>query len=90
MDRKRACRYCDNLPLMQMNRLVYAGLLAGVVCAASIRADERRFTYVYEPETLPAGAFEFEHWVTLGLGATKRSGKRITIAGTCARNLNTA
>jgi hypothetical protein len=29
------------------------------------RADERRFTYTYEPEVLPKGAGEFEQWVTL-------------------------
>lgn len=34
-----------------------------VVLSAS--ADDRRFTYTYEPEVLPAGAMEFEQWVTL-------------------------
>jgi hypothetical protein len=29
------------------------------------RADERRFTYTYEPEVLPKGGLEFEQWVTL-------------------------
>lgn len=29
-------------------------------------ADERRFTYTYEPETQLAGSLEFENWVTLG------------------------
>jgi hypothetical protein len=28
-------------------------------------ATERYFTYTYEPETLPAGAAEFEQWITL-------------------------
>jgi len=28
-------------------------------------ADERRFTYTYEPEVLPKGGLEFEQWVTL-------------------------
>ncbi len=32
-------------------------------CAS--RADERRFTYTYEPEVLPKGGLEFEQWVTL-------------------------
>ena len=40
--------------------------MAAVLCAASSRGDERRFTYTYEPETLPAGVFEVENWVTLG------------------------
>jgi hypothetical protein len=35
-----------------------------------LRADDRRFTYTYEPETPPAGSLEFENWVTLG---TQRS-----------------
>ena len=50
---------------MKLNRVLMAGLLAGLASATSVSADERRFTYVYEPETLPAGAFEFENWVTL-------------------------
>lgn len=41
------------------------GLIAGFVASHQGLADERRFTYVYEPETLPAGAFEVENWVTL-------------------------
>ena len=28
-------------------------------------ASERLFTYTYEPETMPQGAFEFEQWTTL-------------------------
>lgn len=63
------------MPLVKLNRLLLPGLLAGVVRAASIRADERRFTYVYEPETLPSGAFEFEHWVTLRAGRNKTVGQ---------------
>lgn len=39
-------------------------LLAGLFLIAA-RADERRFTYTYEPEVLPKGATEFEQWVTL-------------------------
>jgi hypothetical protein len=35
------------------------------LCLTSAQADERRFTYTYEPETLPEGAAEFEQWVTL-------------------------
>ena len=35
------------------------------------RADERRFTYTYEPETMPAGGREFEQWVTLRTQRTK-------------------
>jgi hypothetical protein len=35
------------------------------LCVNPAHGDERRFTYSYEPETLPAGAAEFEQWVTL-------------------------
>src|SRR3972149_14704 len=31
-------------------------------------ADERFFTYTYEPKTLPKGALEFEQWITLKHG----------------------
>jgi hypothetical protein len=50
---------------MKWNQLLLTGLIAGVASLASTRADERRFTYVYEPETLPAGVFEVESWLTL-------------------------
>ena len=53
---------------MKVNRWLWASLLAGTLAASRGRADERRFTYVYEPETLPARAFEVENWVTLGAG----------------------
>jgi hypothetical protein len=43
------------------------GLAMLVVCLGPCRApaDERRFTYTYEPETLPQGGMEFEQWITL-------------------------
>jgi hypothetical protein len=42
------------------------GLMAlGIAIAGLARADERRFTYTYEPEVLPKGGLEFEQWVTL-------------------------
>src|SRR5512139_1637909 len=63
------------MPPMKLNRLLFTGLLAGVLCVTPTRADERRFTYVYEPETLPAGAFEFENWVTLRTGRNKTVGQ---------------
>ncbi len=42
-------------------------ILATVCClsaANSVQADERRFTYVYEPNVLPEGELEFEQWLT--------------------------
>ncbi|MBL9139110.1 MAG: hypothetical protein JNK85_24800 [Verrucomicrobiales bacterium] len=59
-------------------RTIYSsclGMLAGALSLASLRADERRFTYVYEPETLPQGAIEFENWVTLRAGKSSEVGK---------------
>jgi hypothetical protein len=55
---------------MKLNSRILTGLLATSALVVPSRADERRFTYTYEPETLPAGAIEFENWVTLG---TQRS-----------------
>lgn len=52
------------------NYLILAALLAGVVFTQA-RADERRFTYTYEPEVLPQGAMEFEQWITLRTQRTK-------------------
>lgn len=36
---------------------------------------ERFFTYTYEPETMPQGAWEFEQWVTLRAGRNKTVGQ---------------
>jgi len=47
------------------------GLLAGGLWLAPARADERRFTYSYEPELAPQGTLEFEQWVTLRTQRTK-------------------
>jgi len=40
------------------------------------RADERRFAYSYEPETMPKGGMEYEQWVTLGTQRTKNVGQQ--------------
>ena len=59
---------------MKMKRtftLVFA--LASVASLA--RADERLFTYTYEPETAPKGMFEFEQWVTSRVGRNSAVGQ---------------
>ncbi len=44
---------------------ILIGALAGSLCVLQSHADERRFTYTYEPEVMPQGAAEFEQWATL-------------------------
>jgi hypothetical protein len=51
-----------------------------VICVITLsapfgRADERRFTYTYEPETIPQGASEFEQWVTLRTQRSRKVGQ---------------
>ena len=60
---------------MNWKQTLLTGLTTGMTVAATLRADERRFTYTYEPETLPAGALEFENWVTLGVGRNQTVGQ---------------
>lgn len=38
------------------------------LAASAAQADERLFTYSYEAEVLPAGALEFEQWITARAG----------------------
>lgn len=52
------------------NQILVATLTAGLWVTGAT-ADERRFTYTYEPETLPQGAMEFEQWFTLRTQRTK-------------------
>src|SRR5215471_8282336 len=58
-------------PLMKMKNGVRIAIVTGVLCLSAARADEKRFTYSYEPETLPQGGMEFEQWVTLRTQKTK-------------------
>lgn len=44
---------------------VVSGMVAAGLSLAVASADDRRFTYTYEPELLPQGGLEFEQWVTL-------------------------
>lgn len=49
---------------MKPTKTLLATLLAGFA-VMNANADERRFTYTYEPEVLPKGGLEFEQWLTL-------------------------
>ena len=52
--------------MVKLNEIpIGAVLLTAVLWVGVLRADDRRFTYTYEPETTPQGALEFESWVTL-------------------------
>src|ERR1043166_9162085 len=46
----------------------------GLLVLAAV-ADERRFTYTYEPETMPAGAWEIEQWIPWGTLRNKPVGQ---------------
>jgi hypothetical protein len=50
---------------MNAGSKILTGLILTGLCLGVGRADERRFTYTYEPELLPKGGLEFEQWITL-------------------------
>jgi len=50
---------------MNAGSKILTGLILTGLCVGVGRADERRFTYTYEPELLPKGGLEFEQWITL-------------------------
>src|SRR6266446_2050528 len=50
---------------MKLRNTIWMALLITGLLSAGAFADEKRFTYSYEPEVLPAGGMEFEQWVTL-------------------------
>src|SRR6059058_173610 len=56
---------------MKLQKKVLMGILTSGLYLTQARADEKRFTYSYEPETLPAGGMEFEQWITLRTQRTK-------------------
>lgn len=60
---------------MNLNKNFWLGFLAAGLCAG-VQADERRFTYTYEPETMPKGGMEFEQWVTLRTQRNKAVGQQ--------------
>ena len=60
---------------MKMKRLFALGM-AFAIGAATARADERLFTYTYEPETAPKGMFEFEQWITSRAGRNAAVGQK--------------
>lgn len=61
---------------MKQKKKLMMALLAGSLIQGAALANEHIFTYTYEPETLPAGAREFEQWVTLRAGRNATVGKQ--------------
>ncbi len=59
---------------MKLTQKLGIGTLA-LSLAASAIANERLFTYSYEPETMPKGAWEFEQWVTARVGRNSTVGQ---------------
>src|SRR3954465_10941444 len=53
-----------------------ACLVCLAIAATSVCADERRFGYTYEPETMPRAGMEFEQWITLRTQRTKAVGQQ--------------
>jgi len=53
---------------MQGRKIGVVALMVWMTSLTGARATGRVFTYTYEPEVMPAGAAEFEQWVTLRSG----------------------
>jgi hypothetical protein len=50
--------------------------LAVLAALSSASATERFFTYTYEPETMPADAFEYEQWIGARIGRNEAVGQK--------------
>lgn len=64
----------NNSATMKLNKTFM--LATGLTFAFSAQADTRRFTYTYEPETIPQGGMEYEQWVTLRTQRNKTVGQQ--------------
>ena len=49
---------------MKLQNIILVGTLAAGLGLSPVRANERLFAYTYEPETMPAGGWEVENWIT--------------------------
>ena len=54
---------------------VWLGIVVSLLGVRVATANERYFTYAYEPETMPEGTMEFEQWITLRTQRTKAVGQ---------------
>ncbi|MDB6122460.1 MAG: hypothetical protein JWQ71_1453 [Pedosphaera sp.] len=60
---------------MTLRNKIICGILGGSLAALTASANDRRFTYTYEPETMPKGSWEFEQWVTSRIGRNATVGQ---------------
>ncbi|MBI3251993.1 MAG: hypothetical protein HYZ52_01565 [Candidatus Omnitrophica bacterium] len=60
---------------MKLQKALLGIFLFLLTALGSAGATERLFTYTYEPETMPQGAWEFENHVTSRLGRNKTVGQ---------------
>jgi len=60
---------------MKTARTAAIALAFATLAVTPAGADERSFTYTYEPETAPQGTLEFEQWVTARVGRSKTVGQ---------------
>ena len=61
--------------MIKIKKWMMLSLFLGLLAGGEAFATERIFTYTYEPETIPKGAWEFENWVTARLGRNKTVGQ---------------
>jgi hypothetical protein len=68
-DNNRSSRFGGNLlqhwsGSTSTRLFLLASTAVALCCSRHASAMERFFTYTYEPETMPAGVFEYEQWIT--------------------------
>jgi len=60
---------------MKLKTCLLASLIVSGASLIPAHANDRLFTYTYEPETMPEGAMEFEQWITSRAGRTSAVGQ---------------
>lgn len=63
------------MKLQPIHKYILIRASAAVLMSLSASATERFFTYTYEPETLPKGAWEYEQWITSLVGRSEAVGQ---------------
>jgi len=60
---------------MKSSNWIFRLIIFGDLSVVAASANERYFTYTYEPETMVKGDLEYEQWVTLRAGRNKTVGQ---------------